>query len=134
MPDTLTLAGGRNPAPRLAASTPTTLELTGRSAAITRVQELVRRAAPLDAGVLLTAEPGADVDSVARELHVRSRRGAGPFVAVECGGADPVRIGQLLFGSPVAAAGTGGDLDRIARDSRVAAARGGTLFLQNIVE
>ena len=87
MADTLKMPGARTGAPGAAAAleTPTArfgrsssaLELAGHSPAITRVQELVRRAASLDVGVLLTAERGADVDSVARELHGRSRRSQG---------------------------------------------------------
>src|SRR2546426_10015750 len=100
------------------------LELAGHSPAITRVQELVRRAAPLDIGVLLTAERGADVDSVARELHGRSRRAAAPYVAVECDGADAMRLAEILFGTPSPAAPAGPtDLESIARDSRIVAAR-----------
>jgi DNA-binding NtrC family response regulator len=122
------------------------LELVGHSPAITRVHELVRRAAPLDAGVLLTGERGTDVDSVAREIHGRSRRAEAPYVVVECDSADATSLGQLLFGtvsttSPVPAvspsallASTPTDLEPIARDSRLAAARGGTLFLQDVTE
>src|SRR5688572_15918201 len=98
MADTLLLAGARTS--RFGRSTATSplgaLELAGRSPAIARVQELLRRAAALDGGVLLTAEPGADVDAVARELHGRSRRAAAPFIAVECDGADAAHLAQLL--------------------------------------
>jgi two-component system nitrogen regulation response regulator NtrX len=117
------------------------LELVGHSAAITRVQELVRRAALLDASVLLTAERGAEVDSVARELHGRSRRAAAPFLTVECEGGDAARLAHLLFGTvPPASATSLGEsvaspvLESIARDSRLAAARGGTLFLADVAE
>jgi DNA-binding NtrC family response regulator len=113
------------------------LELAGHSPAITRVRELLRRAAPLDVGVLLTAELGADVDSVARELHVRSRRGRAPFVAVECDGGDATRLAQLLFGAVPATSSASApvtDFESIATDSRIGAARGGTLFLQDVTE
>lgn len=141
MADTLLRAGARTAVfGRPASSFPGPLELVGHSPAITRVQELVRRAAALDVGVLLTAERGADVDSVARELHGRSRRAAAPYVAVECDGADALRLGQLLFGT-VSTGSTGApiaptpaDLEPIAGDSRMAAARGGTLFLQDVTE
>lgn len=141
MADTLLRAGARTAVfGRPASSFPGALELVGHSPAITRVQELVRRAAALDVGVLLTAERGADVDSVARELHGRSRRAAAPYVAVECDGADASRLGQLLFGT-VSTGSTGApiaptpaDLEPIAGDSRMAAARGGTLFLQDVTE
>src|SRR5688572_4541479 len=100
MADKLTLAGARTRTPTARFERPTAraLELVGHSPAITRVQELVRRAAPLDVGVLLTAERGAHVDSVARELHGRSRRAAAPYIAVECDGADASRLMQHLFG------------------------------------
>src|SRR2546430_5668268 len=135
MANTLKMPGARTGAPSAAAAlgTPTTrfgrssnaLELAGHSPAITRVQELVRRSASLDVGVLLTAERGADVDSVARELHAQSRRATAPFVVVECDGGDPARLGQLLFGtvSPGPSAAPT-DLEPIARDSRLAAAHG----------
>ena len=54
------------------------VELVGRSPAITRVQELIRRGAPLEGGALITAEPGAGVEAVARELHLRGRPPASP--------------------------------------------------------
>jgi two-component system nitrogen regulation response regulator NtrX len=88
-------------------------------------------------GVLLTAERGTDADSVARELHARSRRAAAPYVVVECDGADAGAVGQALFGTSTAAASPGltpTDLEPIARNSRVSAARGGTLFLQDVSE
>ena len=52
-------------------------ELIGRSPAIVRVQELIRRGAALDGGALITAEAGAGVEAVARELHQRGARGGG---------------------------------------------------------
>ena len=137
MADTLMLAGGRAARFGRSATTSTldALELAGHSPAITRVRELVRRAALLDVGVLLTAERGGDVDAVARELHRCSRRAAAPYVAIECDGADASRLAQLLFGTAAAAssvASTG--LESITKDSRLAAARGGTLFLQDVAE
>ena len=113
------------------------LELAGHSPAITRVQELVRRAASLDVGVLLTAERGADVDSVARELHERSRRATAPFIIVECDGGDAPSVARLLFGTiaPGSSGSTSStDLEPIARDSRLTAACGGTLFLRDVTE
>ncbi len=130
MADKLMLAGARTA--RFERPTPEALELVGHSPAITRVQELVRRAAPLDTGVLLTAERGAGVDSVARELHRRSHRAAAPYIAVECDAADPSRLAQLLFGTGPQSGQT--DLESISRGSRIAAARGGTLFLQDVTD
>jgi DNA-binding NtrC family response regulator len=128
MPDTLTLTGAARSARPL--RTPLgALELAGRSPAIGRVQEFVRRVAALDDCVLVIAERGADVESVARELHARSRTASAPFVAVECAAAAPDR---LLFGEPAGHASL--DLEAVSPDSRLAAARGGTLFLHEVAE
>ena len=128
MGDTITRAGAH--AARLARATAP--ELAGRSAAITRVQELVRRAAAVDGGVLFTAEAGTAVDSVARELHARSRQAAASYVIVECASGDAARLDRVLFG--VTADDGPADLEIVSSDSRIAAARGGTLFLQDVAE
>jgi DNA-binding NtrC family response regulator len=119
-------------APRFGRKPDVPVELIGRSAAIARVHELVRRAARLDGGALITAEPGAAVDDIARELHARGRAAAGPFVVVDCEAAEPTRVDQLLFGAR--RDGEPSDLETVARDSAIAAARGGTLFLRDVTE
>ncbi|MCU1385622.1 MAG: hypothetical protein JWL71_4319 [Acidobacteria bacterium] len=106
-------------------------ELIGRSPAILRVQELIRRGAALDAGALITAEAGAGVEAVARELHQRGRPSA-PFVAVHCDVADAASVDRLLFGHPAPDAVT--DLEPVAADSAIASARGGTLYLHHVTE
>ena len=64
MADPMMLADARTA--RLVKSATSALELVGRSVAIVRTQELIRRAAQVDGGVLLVADRGADVESVAR--------------------------------------------------------------------
>ena len=108
------------------------VELIGRSAAIIRVQELIRRGAALDGGALITAEAGAGVEAVARELHHRGRTAAAPYVAVQCDHADSASVDRLLFGEPPPNAPT--DLGSVTADSCIAAARGGTLYLHNVAE
>ena len=130
MPDTMMLANSR-PA-RFLPPTSAAIELVGRSTAITRVQELVRRAAVLDTAVLIIAERGSDAESVARELHARSRAGAAPWVLLECAGGDAASLERTIFGRAPDFAPT--DLESVAPDSQLAAARGGTLFLQDVGE
>jgi len=135
MPDALTFPDARSarPAPAAAGA----VELVGRSHAISRVQELLRRAAGSDACTLITGEPGSAVESVARELHARSRRSDAPFVMVDCGAADH-SVDRVLFGAasdlPTGATSRheAADLETVTRDSCVAAAIGGTLFLQDV--
>jgi DNA-binding NtrC family response regulator len=130
MPDPLLLAGAR--AGRLTRPSDGAVELVGRSPAITRVQELIRRGAPLEGGALITAEPGAGVDAVARELHLRGRPSSSPYVAIDCAAGNPGSVDRLLFGEPPPIVPT--DLEAVTPDSGIASARGGTLFLQNVTE
>ena len=107
------------------------IELAGRSAAIGRAQDLLRRAFPSAGGVLLAAERGVDVESVARDLHGRNRSPAAPFIHVDCtleGG----RVERLLFGAP--AEPVPAELESFAPACGLAAAQGGTLFLQDVGE
>jgi DNA-binding NtrC family response regulator len=104
------------------------VELAGESLAVARVNELLRHASGTGSAVLLVAEQGVDVRSVARELHERSRPGA-PFISVDCT-SEAARLDQLLFGAPLSDGEV--HLEAVAPDGRIAAARGGTLFLQDI--
>ena len=108
------------------------IELVGQSAAVSRVDELVRRAASVDGGVLLTAEPGVAVESVAHEVHLHSRVKHGPYVIVECQDGDAAGLDRLMFGAPEPTPHT--DLECISAESRIAAARGGTLYLRDVAE
>jgi DNA-binding NtrC family response regulator len=108
------------------------LELVGASPATIRSQKLVQRAASLDCGVLIVGEPGIDLSGVARAMHLRGRNPSAPFVTVDCGAGPGTQLERKLFGtrSPVEPA----DLDAVSADSRLAAARGGALFLQHVSE
>lgn len=111
---------------------PTAIELVGCSSAIARVQELVRRNAALNTGVLVVGERGTDAASVARELHARGKSAAAPWITMECGDGDAARLDRALFGA--CRAGMSTDLEAVSSDSRIAAAHGGTLFLQDVAE
>jgi DNA-binding NtrC family response regulator len=129
MADPLTVVNARSA--RLLPAAASAVELIGRSAAVGRVQELVRRAALRDTGVLLVAESGSDVESVAREVHARSRPPAAPWLVIDCG-APSADTELALFGRlPVC---TPADLESIGTDSRLVAARAGTLFLRDVAE
>ena len=130
MADSLMLADAKPP--RFVRTGDGAVELFGRSPAIMRVQELIRRAASLDGSALITAEAGADVEGVARELHHRGHLPGAPFVAVHCDAGDSASVDRLLFGQPSPEAAT--DLESVAADSCIAAARGGTLYLHNVTE
>src|SRR3954451_7393895 len=120
MADHLMLADRR--ASRFARAAGIPVELAGHSPAVTRVHELIRRAAALDGGALITAEAGVDVEAVARELHHRGRASAAPFITVRCDAGDSASVDRELFGRPTPDGAT--DLESVAADSCIAAARG----------
>jgi two-component system, NtrC family, response regulator PilR len=102
--------------------------IVGRSEALRRTLEVVRKVADTDATVLIRGESGTGKDLVARALHFNSRRADRPFVAVNCGAIPEQLLESELFGH-VKGAFTGALRDRVGR---FAAAHGGTLFLDEI--
>jgi hypothetical protein len=70
----------------------------GKSDAIARVLEFVKRAAMVDAPVLLTGETGTGKSHVARLLHSLSARHLGPFLSVNCAGFPEGLFESELFG------------------------------------
>jgi two-component system, NtrC family, nitrogen regulation response regulator NtrX len=108
------------------------IELMGKSPSITRIRDIVRRAQTSDGAILITAEPGIDLESIAAYLHRRSRCATGPYVTVNCDSTEPGRLDHMLFGSPAVDAPS--DLESVSADGLVAAARGGTLFLRHVTD
>ncbi len=93
----------------------------------------VRRAeqvAPAEASVLLTGASGTGKEVLARHIHRRSRRSAGPFVAVNCAAIPENLLESELFGHEKGA--FSGALAR--RVGKFEAADGGTLLLDEITE
>lgn len=102
--------------------------LLGSSPAMARVQQLIDRAAPTDANVLILGENGTGKELVARELHRRSRRATRLMLPVDLGAVAETVIDSELFGH-VKGAFTDA---RTGRIGRLQAADGGTVFLDEI--
>ena len=81
------------------------------------------------ASVLITGECGTGKEVVAREIHARSPRARGPFVAVNCGAIAETLVESLLFGSARGAYSGAED-----RPGYFESAHGGTIFLDEIGE
>jgi two-component system response regulator PilR (NtrC family) len=118
-------------APRAAAGVPPSAALArivGRSGAMEQVRALVEKVARSMAPVLVQGESGTGKELVARAIHGCSPRGAGPFVAVNCG-AIPEQLLEAEFFGYRKGAFTGANEDR---EGFFQAAQGGTLFLDEI--
>ena len=72
--------------------------IVGAEAGLAPVMERVGLVAGLDVPVLLLGETGSGKEVVARAIHARSRRAAGPFLRVNCGAIPPGLIDSELFG------------------------------------
>lgn len=100
----------------------------GRSEAMRRVHDQIRRLASTDTTTLIYGETGTGKELVATALHQLSRRGSGPYLCVNCGGLPDGLVESELFGH-VRGAFTGAFQERTGRFE---AAHGGTLFLDEI--
>jgi len=95
-----------------------------------RVLAQADRAARSRAGVLLCGESGTGKSRLARRIHDRSERSAGPWIEVPCANLDPGLVESELFGHERGAF-TGAHETRAGRFER---AHGGTLFLDEVQE
>jgi len=105
-------------------------QLVGRSPAIRKIVDTIRRVAASDTTVLITGESGTGKELVARAIHESSRRRARQLVAVNCAAIPFDLLESELFGH-VRGAFTGAVRDR---KGLVETAEGGTLFLDEIAE
>jgi Nif-specific regulatory protein/two-component system response regulator HydG len=94
------------------------------------VLKVVAQVADADATVLVRGETGTGKELIARALHVNSRRRKRPFATLHCSALPASVLESELFGH-VKGAFTGAERDR---PGRIAAAAGGTVFLDEIAE
>lgn len=104
--------------------------IIGKSEAMARVFDLMRKVSDLDAHVLITGESGTGKELVARGIHAHSERRERPFIALNCGGLPEALVESELFGH-VKGAFTDA---KQARKGLFEQARGGTFFLDEIGE
>jgi len=101
--------------------------IVGSTPAMQQLRATIERVAATDFTVLLEGESGVGKELVARQIHDRSRRRNGPFVAINCAALVETLVEAELFGIE----------DRVAtgvkgRRGKFEAAAGGTLFLDEV--
>jgi len=102
--------------------------MIGRTPEMRRLFEMAARVAETDATVLILGESGTGKDLLAQEIHVRSPRAGGPFVAVNCAALPENLIESELFGYEKGAF-TGAAQQK---KGKFELASGGTIFLDEI--
>jgi DNA-binding NtrC family response regulator len=100
----------------------------GVSAAMQRIEAMLRRVVDLDSTLLITGESGVGKEVAARFVHDSSARRQKPFVAVNCAAIPDTLIESALFGHERGAF-TGAERSHEGHFERAA---DGTLFLDEI--
>ncbi len=93
-----------------------------------KVYNLVEAVAASRTTVLIEGESGTGKSMVAKAIHARSSRHAGPMITFACGAIPETLLESELFGH-VKGAFTGADADK---PGKILAANGGTLFIDEI--
>ena len=93
-----------------------------------KIFDVIDSVADARASVLISGENGTGKSMIARAIHARSSRRAGPFVEVACGALPDTLLESELFGH-VSGAFTGATADKAGKFKL---ADGGTIFLDEI--
>jgi DNA-binding NtrC family response regulator len=103
-------------------------EIVGESSAIMEIKRMIDTVAPTEARVLITGGNGCGKELVARQLHEKSMRAAGPFIEVNCAAIPSELIESELFGHEKGAFTSAVK----TRPGKFELADGGTIFLDEI--
>ncbi|MGD9764581.1 MAG: sigma-54-dependent Fis family transcriptional regulator [Candidatus Binatia bacterium] len=104
-------------------------DIVGESAAIRRAVADAQQVAERDLPLLIQGESGTGKELFAHAIHYASRRRAGAFVPLNCGGMNDELLGAELFGY---ADGAFTGAARGGRPGKIELADGGTLFLDEV--
>jgi len=105
-------------------------DMAGNSPQMLEVYRLIEMVAPSTASVLITGESGTGKELVARNIHLRSKRSEGPFIAINCSAIPETLMESEIFGHEKGA--FTGALER--RLGCFELANDGTIFLDEIAE
>ena len=105
-------------------------EIIGRSPAIRRVINLVRKVKDSSVPILVTGESGSGKELVARAIHFDSVRKANQFIALNCASLKPELLENELFGHVKGAFSGATEF----KDALVKTADRGTLFIDEIAD
>jgi transcriptional regulator with PAS, ATPase and Fis domain len=119
-----------NPIGAASARPRTHVQLTGRSAEVTALEQEIDRVARSDAKVLITGESGVGKEIVARAIHSRGPRATHVFAPVNCAGLPETLLESELFGH-VKGSFTGAYRDK---PGKLETAHMGTIFLDEVGE
>lgn len=105
-------------------------EMIGSSDEMNAIRDLINQSATSDSRILILGENGTGKELVAHEIHKKSNRSGGPFVAVNCAAIPDTLIESELFGYE-----KGAFTNALSqRKGRFEMAHMGTLFLDEVAD
>jgi len=102
--------------------------IVGVSQGMKQLKQLMRKAASVDADVLIIGETGTGKEVTAQAIHRMSRRASGPYITMNCGALDENLLMDALFGHVKGAFSDA----RTDRKGAFLAANGGSILLDEI--
>jgi two-component system, NtrC family, nitrogen regulation response regulator NtrX len=102
-------------------------DLIGSSGIMNHLRQTIERVAPTNSRIMIFGPSGSGKEQVARTLHARSTRAAGPFVVLNAATITPDRMEMELFGTEPRNGGA-------RRVGALEEAHGGTLYLDEIAD
>ncbi|MBN2352290.1 MAG: sigma-54-dependent Fis family transcriptional regulator [Spirochaetales bacterium] len=104
--------------------------MVGESESMQKIRAIIDQSAASDARILILGENGTGKELVARAIHLKSRRAAGPFVEVNCAAIPDTLIESELFGHE-----KGAFTSAVAqRKGRFELAHRGSIFLDEVAD
>jgi len=103
-------------------------EMIGDSLQLRKIKDTLEKVAPTEARIMITGDNGVGKELVARWVHEKSNRAAGPLIEVNCAAIPSELIESELFGHEKGSF-TSAIKQRIGKFEQ---AHGGTLFLDEI--
>jgi two-component system, NtrC family, nitrogen regulation response regulator NtrX len=105
-------------------------EMIGSSEGMMKIKELINQSASSDSRILILGENGTGKELIAHEIHKKSTRAKGPFIAVNCAAIPDTLIESELFGHE-----KGAFTHALSqRKGRFELAHTGTLFLDEVAD
>jgi two-component system nitrogen regulation response regulator NtrX len=99
--------------------------MTGRSACMNQLRQMIERAAKANSRILIVGPSGSGKELAARTLHGASSRADGPFVVINAAAITPERMEVELFGVEP-------NGEHARKTGALEEAHGGTLFIDEI--
>ena len=100
-------------------------EFIGKSLAINKIKNLIKKIAPTTSRVMIYGDSGTGKDIVAREIHRNSNFNKGPFIAINAALMEPDNIEKEFFGY---------NENNLSKIGYLEAASSGTIFIDEVGE